>query len=158
MKTRKGRRTSLWMGMGVLVAGVIATLVVVLQTPRTLADEVVVYKSPSCGCCGRWVEHMRQAGFRVRVEDLADVTPTKARLGVPRRLYSCHTARVGDYLVEGHVPAEQVKRLLKERPAVAGLSVPGMPMGSPGMEGPRKDAYAVVAFTSDGSTSIYARY
>jgi hypothetical protein len=117
---------------------------------------VVVYKSPTCGCCTAWVDRMREAGFTLEVHDVDDVNPQKERAHVPLHLASCHTATVGGYALEGHVPPDAVLRLLRERPSVAGLAVPGMPAGSPGMEmGPRKDAYQVVAWNADGSTQVY---
>lgn len=122
------------------------------------AAEMVVYRSPACGCCYDWAEHMRQAGFQVQVEDRNDLAPIKAEMGVPSDLSSCHTARIGDYVIEGHVPAADVRRLLAERPDVRGLAVPGMPVGSPGMEGPRPDRYSVVAFDGEGGREVFARY
>lgn len=120
--------------------------------------KVVVYKTPTCGCCGNWVEHMRQAGFEVETHDMNDLSGIKADLGVQPKHQSCHTATVGDYVVEGHVPADLIKKMLDEKPQIAGLAVPGMPLGSPGMEMPNgaKDAYDVVAFKADGSSSVYA--
>ena len=128
-----------------------------LATQQSVAADIVVYKSPTCGCCGKWVKHMEDAGFSVDVENRGDLTPTKAELGVPGRMQSCHTAKVGDYIVEGHVPADLVKRMLDEQPDIKGLAVPGMPMGSPGMEGPRKDPYNVIAIGNDGSARVYAQ-
>lgn len=123
------------------------------------AEEMVVYRSPACGCCLAWVEHMREAGFRVRVEERTDLAPVKAEAGVPADLSSCHTAVVGGYVVEGHVPAADVRRLLAERPDVHGLAVPGMPVGSPGMEGPRPDEpYEVIAFDGRGDRRVFARH
>lgn len=124
------------------------------------AASVVVYKSPLCGCCAKWVDHMRARGFAVTVRDTADVTPVKTANGVTEQLASCHTALVGGYVVEGHVPAEDIQRLLRERPAVAGLAAPGMPAGSPGMEMPGMsgDRYDVVAFGRDGATRVYASH
>ncbi len=122
------------------------------------AGEVVVYKSAACGCCGDWVDHLRSAGFDVRVEDRDDLYPVKAELGVPGDLSSCHTAVVDGYVVEGHVPASDVRRLLEERPDVAGVAVPGMPVGSPGMEGPREERYSVVAFDGEGGRTVFARH
>lgn len=122
---------------------------------------LTVYKSASCGCCRNWVQHMRGAGFTVRVVDTEDLDRVKGELGVPGALQSCHTGVVGAYLVEGHVPAADVKRLLTEKPAVRGLAVPGMPVGAPGMEqgDPRDyDRYEVMAFTAQGRTSVYARH
>jgi len=144
-------------GILVLAAGIAFGVGMVMTTPEAEAETVVVYKSPTCGCCGKWVDHLRDNGFQVMVKDRADMVPVKDELGVPFGLRSCHTAKVGGYVVEGHVPADQVKRLLDEKPDVAGLAVPGMPMGSPGMEGPRKDPYEVIAFRRDGGTRVYAR-
>jgi hypothetical protein len=119
---------------------------------------IKIFKTPTCGCCQKWVEHMRAAGFAPEVEDMPSVAPVKDRSHVPDALRSCHTALVGGYAVEGHVPADVVLRLLREKPKVAGIAVPGMPVGSPGMEmGDRKDPYEVVAFTADGKTSTYEK-
>jgi len=123
------------------------------------ATEVVVYKSPTCGCCKEWVKHMQANGFTVVTHDVANIIPYKTVNGVPATLGSCHTARVDGYVIEGHVPANDIKRLLKERPPVVGLSVPGMPNGSPGMEqGGRKDRFDVLTFDKQGKTGVYARY
>jgi hypothetical protein len=116
---------------------------------------VHVYKTPTCGCCADWVDHIEAAGFRTEVQDLPDLTAVRQRAGVPNGLASCHTALVGDYVIEGHVPASSILRLLQERPQAAGISVPGMPMGSPGMEGPWKDPYDVILFTRDGRGMVY---
>jgi hypothetical protein len=127
----------------------------------TAADlpTVTVYKSPTCGCCGDWVTHMRESGFPVEVKARANLRPVKQQVGVPEGLGSCHTAVVDNYVVEGHVPAAEVKRLLREAPDLRGVSVPGMPIGSPGMErGDRVDPYSVVGFTAAGDTTIVARY
>ena len=122
---------------------------------------LTVYKSASCGCCRAWVDHMRGAGFTVRTVDTEDLGRVKGELGVPDALQSCHTAVIGAFLVEGHVPAADVKRLLAQKPAVRGLAVPGMPIGSPGMgQGDPKDydRYEVMAFTAQGRTSVFARH
>lgn len=121
--------------------------------------EIVVWKDPNCGCCGAWVDHMREAGFPVIVNETADMAPVKQRLGVPAVLGSCHTATVEGYVVEGHVPAQAVKRLLAERPEAQGLSVPGMPIGSPGMEVPgvADEDYDVVLF-GEGRMERFSRY
>ncbi len=121
---------------------------------------VMVYKSPTCGCCDNWVDHMRANGFRVQVQDVPDIMAVKAQYGVPGDLTSCHTAVVDGYIVEGHVPAREVQRLLSERPAVKGIAVPGMPIGSPGMEvpGARPQPYNVVAFDGEGNTHVFAEY
>jgi hypothetical protein len=117
---------------------------------------VTVYKSPTCGCCGKWIAHLRSAGFTVVAHDMDDVSGTRNSLGVPFRLASCHTARVGNYVIEGHVPADLIAKLLKEHPAIAGLAVPGMVAGSPGMEGSGSEPYDVVAWDRAGKTSVYA--
>jgi hypothetical protein len=119
---------------------------------------VAVYKSATCGCCAKWNDHMKAAGFAVTSTDLPDVTPVKDKNGVPVNARSCHTALVGGYVVEGHVPADVIKKLLRERPAVVGIAAPGMPAGSPGMEMPdgRKDTYQIIAFDKAGKTSVYA--
>jgi hypothetical protein len=120
---------------------------------------VDVYKSPSCGCCKDWIKHLEANGFKVRAHNTDDVVAHKYRLGVPPGHGSCHTAEVGGYLVEGHVPAREIKRLLQEKPKARGLAVPGMPVGSPGMEqGARRDPYEVLLITRDGATRVYARY
>lgn len=122
--------------------------------------KVVVYKDPSCGCCGNWVEHMRKHGFAVEVHDSADMTAVKRSLGVPAGKASCHTARVGGLVVEGHVPATDVIRLLARPDGAVGLTAPGMPLGSPGMEMPdgRSQPYVVERIGRDGSTSPFARH
>lgn len=119
---------------------------------------VTVYKTPTCGCCGNWVDYMRDAGFRVTTIDQNDLSDVKKRLGITGDLASCHTATVGGYVVEGHVPAEDVRRLLAERPHVVGIAAPGMPMGSPGMEGAYADKYDVVSFDRAGKTKVFASH
>jgi hypothetical protein len=120
------------------------------------AVEITVSKTPQCGCCKKWVDHLRTNGFEVAVVDMDSVEPVKRQNGVPAALGSCHTAVVDGYVVEGHVPADLIERLLNERPEVKGLAVPGMPMGSPGMEGPQKHPYQVLTFDDEGQTSVYA--
>lgn len=120
------------------------------------ATPITVYASPSCSCCHRWIGNLRENEFHVTVESLADVTPVKRKLGVPESLWSCHTGMVEGYAVEGHVPPEVIQNMLAERPAIAGVSVPGMPSGAPGMEGPVKDRYDVMAFTRSGDARVYA--
>jgi hypothetical protein len=118
-----------------------------------------VYKSPTCGCCNKWIDHLKANGFTVRAHDTENVAAHKTRLGVPAGYGSCHTAEVNGYVIEGHVPAKEMKRLLKEKPRARGLVVPAMPAGSPGMEiGDRKDAYDVFLVNQDGSTRTYAQY
>ena len=119
---------------------------------------IKVFKSPTCGCCTKWVEHMEKNGFHIESVDTQRMDIVKKQYGVPGNLQSCHTAIIGDYVIEGHVPAKEIDRLLKLKSPVRGLAVPGMPMGSPGMEGFRKDKYSVVSFDKDGKTEIFANY
>ncbi len=119
------------------------------------ADKIAVYKTPTCGCCTKWIEHLEAAGFQVEATNLPDLTELKATNGVPAKLSSCHTGLIEGYVIEGHVPAQDIRKLLAERPRVAGLAVPGMPMGSPGMEHPdprRHEPYEVLAFGVEGPT------
>src|SRR5690606_29767504 len=121
---------------------------------------VVVYKHASCGCCGVWIEHLRAAGFAVESRDVEDMAAVKQAAGVPPALASCHTARVDGYFIEGHVPAGDITRLLRERPRARGLAVPGMPLGSPGMEHPDGivQPYAVHLVPADGRDRIFSRH
>ncbi len=132
------------------------------RTPETSAnghDLVTVWKNESCGCCKLWVRHLEQAGFRVEVHNIDNLGPTKERVGIPVAMGSCHTGEVGGYFVEGHVPAEDIIRLLREHPDAKGLTVPGMPAGSPGMEVPGKsEPYDVFLVSRDGTTSVYAHH
>jgi hypothetical protein len=126
------------------------------ETPEPVT--VTVFKDPNCGCCKLWVDHLRKHAFTVVAKDTSDVAAVKRTGRVPEQLHSCHTAFVNGYVIEGHVPAEDVKRLLAEKPRVAGIAVAGMPIGSPGMEmGDRKDRYDVVAFNRDGTTRVFAK-
>lgn len=141
------------------IAAAIALLSTALNTPLKAATkpEVQVWKSPTCGCCKDWVTHMEAHGFSVVVHETGN-TAMRARLGLPQELGSCHTALVGGYVVEGHVPAEDVKRLLAQKPTALGLSVPGMPIGSPGMDGAvyggRRDPYDVLLVRSDTAGTV----
>ena len=122
-------------------------------------DEVVMYKDPNCGCCGKWAEHMRSAGFAVKEVASPRMDLVKQEAGVPEALGSCHTAKVGGYVVEGHVPAADVRRMLAEKPAIRGLSAPGMPLGSPGMEGPYPaEHYDVVSFDAQGRSAVFSKH
>ena len=140
-----------------VAAAVILIGAMLIYQKSSVAADVVVYKSASCGCCNSWIRHMKQNGFTTEAYNSTDMQLVKKEIGVPSKLASCHTAVVGGYVIEGHVPADVIARLLKEKPAIKGLSTPGMPMGSPGMEGPRKEPYNVVSFDENGKTSIYAR-
>lgn len=149
-----------------LIAGVLVTAMmphVAFTETDSMDNEkaITVYKSPTCGCCKKWVHHLTKNGFSVKAIDQDDrnkLNRIKATGGVSPQLASCHTAFIDGYVIEGHVPAKDIERLLKERPRVAGLSVPGMPMGTPGMEGYRKDPFNVVSFTRKGKTGIFSRY
>jgi len=151
------------LGAGVIALSIGLSLALWLTPASGLADEATlsVYKTPTCGCCTKWIEHLEAAGFRVEAKDLQSLALIKASNGVPRRLASCHTALIGGYVIEGHVPAGDIARLLEERPDVSGLAVPGMPLGSPGMEHPdprRHETYEVLAFGADGRVSVFARH
>ena len=119
---------------------------------------MTVFRSPTCGCCEKWVRHLESHGFAVEMREVRDVTPVKAAHGVPPKMASCHTALVDGYIVEGHVPADDVKRLLKQRPNITGISVPRMPIGSPGMEGPNPEPYQVLTFDSEGRVSVFSKH
>lgn len=136
-----------------------AVLVLLLSQPAHAQQTVIeVYKSPYCDCCTAWIKHLKQHGFTVKAHDVGDASEYRAKFGVPYALGSCHTAQAGGYAIEGHVPAREIKRLLAERPKAKGLAVPSMPLGSPGMEGPRSDPYEVLLFQTDGKYSVYQKY
>jgi hypothetical protein len=136
----------------------ILTLAGVVVSAQSRQPTVVVYKTPTCGCCTKWVEHLQAAGFTVETQHRADLTSIRQQQKVPASVTSCHTALVGPYVVEGHVPASDVKKLLAEKPPVKGIAVPGMPTGSPGMEGPNPQQYDTVAFTEAGKTTVFAKH
>ena len=119
--------------------------------------KIAVHKSPSCGCCGDWVRHLEDAGFQVSIVESADLSPLKTKAGVPAALQSCHTAFVGGYIVEGHVPAATISRLLAARPAIRGIAVPGMPIGSPGIDvpGEKSEPFRVMAFGESGAPRVF---
>ena len=123
------------------------------------ASELKIYKSPYCGCCGDWVEHVKTSGIRTVVHEMEDVTPMAKKLGVPDNLRSCHTAEIDGYFVEGHVPASDIRKLLRDRPKARGIAVPGMPLGSPGMEaGGRKAPFDTLLLDRTGGTKVFARH
>ncbi|MDX1634482.1 MAG: DUF411 domain-containing protein [Marinobacter sp.] len=137
---------------------VVLTLAVSAQA-EPAPTTVTVYKSPSCGCCGDWVKHLEDNDFEVEVRDTQNLNPIKVEAGLTPALASCHTAFVGGYVIEGHVPASDIRRLLEQAPEARGLSVPGMPVGSPGMEmGDRQDAYQVLLFNDQGQTRVFSSY
>ncbi|MBN8492134.1 MAG: DUF411 domain-containing protein [Burkholderiales bacterium] len=144
------------------IAAALAALAVSVPIGATAAPvPMEVWKAPTCGCCKDWIRHLESNGFKVTVHDSGN-TAARSRLGIPKRLGSCHTALVEGYAIEGHVPAREIRRLLAERPNAIGLAVPGMPIGSPGMDGPeygaRKDPYDVLLLRKDGSTPSYRNY
>lgn len=123
------------------------------------AANMTVYKSASCGCCAKWVEHVQNHGFTVKVVNVDDIMAVKAKAGIPSKLASCHTTMVGGYVVEGHVPAADIKKLLAEKPKAKGIAVPGMPMGAPGMEhGDHRQPYQTLLLKADGSTASFASH
>ena len=155
------RRSALRLSLAAVSAAVLG------QPLRTMAGndkgQITVWKSPACGCCGEWVAHLRKNGFEVVTNDVKDTTSVRQRLGLPDQFASCHTAQLGSYVIEGHVPAQELRRLLREKPGARGLAVPGMPMGSPGMEmdGPMagsRDAHDVLLVLPDGSSRVYQSY
>ncbi len=151
MKRRYALQLVASLGLAPLTSGLLAQA----------KPQVEVWKDPQCACCGDWVAHMMANGFSVHVNSTGNAA-ARSRLGVPDKLGSCHTARVGGYAIEGHVPAREIQRLLKERPPVVGLAVPGMPVGSPGMDGPsyhgRKDPFNVLLIERNGATQVYQAY
>lgn len=137
------------------------TIAAALMLAGTAANaaSMTVMKSPSCGCCTKWVEHVRAHGFDVKVVNVDDITAVKAKAGIPQRLASCHTTMVAGYVVEGHVPAADIKKLLAQKPKARGIAVAGMPAGSPGMEaGAFKQPYETILIQTDGSTKVFARH
>lgn len=137
-----------------------ATLLLGGATAGLARAETVVdmYKNPYCSCCEKWVQHMSKAGFTVKVHSVEDVTGTRHQLGMPDKLASCHTAKVDGYVLEGHVPASDVQRLLKEKPKALGLAVPGMPAGSPGMDIPNSPPYETLLVQKDGGSTVFAKH
>ena len=147
----------------IAAAGVAYVVSAQQKSPATAGPlpKVTVYKTSSCGCCRLWVDHMKKNGFDVQAMDVSsgDVRAVSKAAGLKDEGTSCHTAKIGSYTVEGHVPADDIKRMLKEKPAIAGLAAPGMPMGSPGMEqGNTKEPYDVIAFKKDGTSTVFARH
>ncbi len=141
-----------------LICVALALVAFACSESENTADEVVVYKSPTCGCCTKWENHLAENGFRVRSEKRADMAAVKDANQVPTEARACHTALVGGYIIEGHVPAADIERLLREKPNIRGLAVPNMPMGSPGMEGPYAEAYDVLALRADGTHEVFSSY
>jgi len=157
MKAQTNRRQFTLAGLAALALPAAA----LAQTQANGSVQVEVWKSPTCGCCKDWIAHMEKSGFRFTVHETGN-TAARQRMRIPLALGSCHTALIGRYAIEGHVPAKDVQRLLRERPEAVGLAVPGMPIGSPGMDGPeyggRKDAFDVLLVAADGSTRVFNSY
>ena len=149
------RRSALRMGL----TGAVALGLPWLAQAHNSFGDITVWKTPDCGCCKAWVTHLQKSGFEVVVNDVKDTAPIRLKLGMPEKLGSCHTAALGDYVLEGHVPAREIRQLLREKPNALGLAVPGMPMGSPGMEmGGARDAYNVMLVLRDGNSRVYKSY
>lgn len=152
------RRQALVTGAGALAVGLGWTLSARAAQTKPLVE---VWKDPNCGCCKDWMVHLESEGFAVKAHDKGN-TAARAAFGMPQALGSCHTAKVQGYVIEGHVPAVDIKRLLADKPEALGLAVPGMPIGSPGMDGPvyggRRDAYQVLLVRKDGKTEVFSRY
>ena len=149
----------IWRGLTLAMLGLIAVACTQKAQTTQTGPEIIVYKSPSCSCCAQWASYLRDSGFRVTVRAVNDVDSMRRQFGVPAPLAACHTARVGGYTIVGHVPVADIERLLQVRPAIAGLAVPGMPVGSPGMErGTGREAYDVMTFDAHGQTSVYQSY
>lgn len=141
-------KSKVWIAAGLLAAAFAAQA----------ADRVEVFKSPYCGCCGHWVEYMKRNGFDVEVHDVKDVGAARERLGMPQKFGACHTAKVGGYVVEGHVPAEDVRRLLAQKPKAVGIAVPAMPPGSPGMPSDKPVSYDTLLVRHDGGSNVFSRH
>ena len=149
-----GRRVPMKQAFAMLAALVLLATVAIAAEPA----EIAVYRTPTCGCCSKWVKHLEEHGFTVEAHNVPNLDSTKRKAGVPQTLTSCHTGFIGGYVIEGHVPAEDIKRLLEERPQISGLAVPGMPIGSPGMEGPNPEAYRVLSFDRQGRIEVFSSH
>lgn len=149
------RPGKLLLALPLVIVGLMAAAAI---SPAASSPEITVYKSPTCGCCKHWIAHLEENGFTVTAHDREDMSAIKDSIGVPEGVRSCHTAVIGKYTIEGHVPAADILRLLEEKPDAVGLAVPGMVTGSPGMEGPDPQPYDVVSFDHDGRTSVFASH
>ncbi len=155
-----GSRRSFLINGGVLITtGVLLGTIAACQAQTPPDNAMVVYKTPTCGCCTAWVEHVTAAGFKPRIVEMADLTPVRKQLNAPDELASCHIAVISRYIVEGHVPADAIRKLIAEKPDAIGIFVPGMPLGSPGMEGPYgSQPFDVILLRRDGAREIFARF
>ena len=145
------------------VAGLTVAILGTASVAYAAAETITVWKTPTCGCCKAWVAHLRKNGFEVVTNDVNDTTAIRKKLGFPDQYGSCHTAKLGEYVIEGHVPAENIRKLLQDKPFARGLAVPGMPLGSPGMEGTglfagERHAYNVLLVLNDGSSRVFKSY
>jgi hypothetical protein len=158
-RLQKFHRRAVLPGLALVSGFAVFAVAAGAQSSRAGLPKATVYKSPSCGCCSKWVDHMKNAGFDVTAINVDDVDKVKREHGIPAGMDSCHTALIGNYVVEGHVPADVVQRMLREKPAIAGLAAPGMPPGSPGMEVPGYKAppYSVMSFDKAGKTAVYEK-
>ena len=144
--------------MAIKASVVLATAFLALAGPSLAAPLIDVYKNPSCGCCGQWIAYLQKAGYQVATHNVTDISAARKKLGMPEKYGSCHTEKVGNYLLEGHVPVADIKRLLKEKPQAIGIAVPGMPAGSPGMDIPNSPPYETLLVQPDGSSRVFARH
>ena len=144
--------------MAIKVSALLATTLLALAGSVQAAQMIDVYKSPSCGCCGKWIEHLKKAGFKVETHEITDIPGNRKKLGMPDKFGSCHSAKVGNYVLEGHVPAADIQRLLKEKPKALGIAVPSMPPGSPGMDIPNSPPYETLLVQTDGSSRVFAKH
>ena len=157
------RRSVLQLPLTSISAAILILSQPLLVAAGTTAPVITVWKTPTCGCCKAWVAHLRKNGFEVVTNDVDDTTAIRKKLGFPDQYGSCHTAKLGEYVIEGHVPAEDIRKLLKDKPQARGLAVPGMPLGSPGMEGTGsyariRHAYNVLLVLNDGSSRVFKSY
>lgn len=162
MKRFNISRNAAWQPVWLLLLAIGALMVLAVEAlwagpaPGPSQIPITVYKTPNCGCCTLWAEHMQEHGFTVEVKSVSETQTLRSQLGIPDQLASCHTAMVGDYWVEGHVPADLISRLLAEKPNnIEGIAAPGMPLGSPGMEAPNASAYTVVTLDDRGEVEVY---
>lgn len=152
------RKPLIWLSAAALLVAIAVYGVLLTPVNNVYAGTVTVYKSPTCGCCKKWVTHLESEGFKVDAHNRNDMDSIKDKYGVASSYQSCHTALINGYVVEGHVPADDIKRLLKERPEIKGLSVPGMVMGSPGMGGRRVGHYEVLAIDNQNQSIVFSNY
>jgi hypothetical protein len=161
-RVRQKRKLKTFLWGAIILVGALSGLGLLFfqeeSETKTAIAEITVHKKPNCDCCIRWINHIRAAGFKVTIKDHGNMSSIKTDFGVEPELRSCHTAIVDGYVIEGHVPADEIIRLLQERPKVAGLTVPGMPQGSPGMESHNSEPYDILAFDNNRQTKVYASY